>query len=179
MGKFIFRAILHPAEEGGYWVDVPALDGCFTEGDSFREAVEMAADAMKTYVATLMKYGDPIPGYETSEVPEGCLFSDVFSRRMSLISWRGLSSRQLRRLGILVCRRVALRTCWMRDFLTDTGAAGVRISRLNRWRGARLRRALQDVLVRRRCKRDLRLCRRAALGFGQSVVKTLRNVCSA
>ena len=78
MGKFIFRAILHPAEEGGYWVDVPVLDGCFTEGDSFREAVEMAADAMKTHVAALMKYGDPIPEYEMSEVPKGCLFSDVF-----------------------------------------------------------------------------------------------------
>ena len=78
MAKFIFRAILHPAEEGGYWVNVPALDGCFTEGNDYREAVEMAADAMKTYVASLMKHGDPVPRYERSEVPEGCLFSDVF-----------------------------------------------------------------------------------------------------
>lgn len=24
-----YTVILHPAEEGGYWVEVPALPGCF------------------------------------------------------------------------------------------------------------------------------------------------------
>jgi predicted RNase H-like HicB family nuclease len=28
------KAIVHPAEEGGYWVEVPALPGCFTEGET-------------------------------------------------------------------------------------------------------------------------------------------------
>lgn len=26
------RAIIHPAEEGGYWAEVAALPGCITEG---------------------------------------------------------------------------------------------------------------------------------------------------
>ncbi|NJR43885.1 MAG: type II toxin-antitoxin system HicB family antitoxin [Akkermansiaceae bacterium] len=41
------RAIIHQAEEGGFWAEVPALPGCFTEGDTraeleanLREAVE-------------------------------------------------------------------------------------------------------------------------------------------
>lgn len=51
MGKYIYDAVLTPEEEGGYSVDVPALPGCFTCGDDYRDAVFMAADAMKTWIA--------------------------------------------------------------------------------------------------------------------------------
>lgn len=41
------QAIIHVAEEGGFWAEVPALPGCATQGDSrseleanLREAVE-------------------------------------------------------------------------------------------------------------------------------------------
>lgn len=78
MSEFLFRAILHPAEEGGYWVDVPALPGCVTEGADFGEAVRMAADAMQTYVAALLLKGEAVPSYEPSACPEGCRFSDVY-----------------------------------------------------------------------------------------------------
>ena len=31
------RAIVHEAEEGGYWAEVPALPGCVTEGETMEE----------------------------------------------------------------------------------------------------------------------------------------------
>lgn len=31
------KAIVHEAEEGGYWAEVPALPGCMTQGDSIEE----------------------------------------------------------------------------------------------------------------------------------------------
>jgi len=34
-----FNVILEPAEEGGFNVTVPALDGCFTQGDTEEEAL--------------------------------------------------------------------------------------------------------------------------------------------
>jgi len=41
------KAIIHEAEEGGYWAEVPALPGCVTQGETvedvtlnLREAVE-------------------------------------------------------------------------------------------------------------------------------------------
>ncbi len=34
------RAIIHPAEEGGYWAEVPALPGCITEGANSKDAIE-------------------------------------------------------------------------------------------------------------------------------------------
>ena len=31
------KAIIHEAEEGGFWAEVPALPGCFTQGGTLPE----------------------------------------------------------------------------------------------------------------------------------------------
>jgi predicted RNase H-like HicB family nuclease len=31
------KAIIHEAEEGGFWAEVPALPGCFTQAESLKE----------------------------------------------------------------------------------------------------------------------------------------------
>jgi predicted RNase H-like HicB family nuclease len=31
------KAIVHEAEEGGFWAEVPALPGCVTQGESLQE----------------------------------------------------------------------------------------------------------------------------------------------
>lgn len=31
------NAIIHEAEEGGYWAEIPSLPGCFTEAESLEE----------------------------------------------------------------------------------------------------------------------------------------------
>jgi predicted RNase H-like HicB family nuclease len=31
------EAIAHPAEEGGFWAEVPALPGCYTQAESLDE----------------------------------------------------------------------------------------------------------------------------------------------
>jgi predicted RNase H-like HicB family nuclease len=31
------KVIVHDAEEGGYWAEVPAVPGCATQGDTFEE----------------------------------------------------------------------------------------------------------------------------------------------
>ena len=41
------RAIIHPAEEGGYWAEVPALPGCITEGDTIEEVMANLKDAIE------------------------------------------------------------------------------------------------------------------------------------
>ncbi|AFY82486.1 type II toxin-antitoxin system HicB family antitoxin [Oscillatoria acuminata] len=40
------KAIIHPAEEGGYWAEVPALPGCITEGDTLEEVTQNLQDAV-------------------------------------------------------------------------------------------------------------------------------------
>jgi predicted RNase H-like HicB family nuclease len=46
------KVIIHEAEEGGYWAEVPALPGCYSQGDTvdemlahIREAIECHLDA--------------------------------------------------------------------------------------------------------------------------------------
>lgn len=50
-----FNLILEPAEEGGFNVTVPALDGCFTQGDTEEKAIENAKEAIHAYLKGLEK----------------------------------------------------------------------------------------------------------------------------
>lgn len=56
-----YTVIFDPAEEGGYVVNVPALPGCITEGDTLDEARWMAKDAIRLYLESLSERGDEIP----------------------------------------------------------------------------------------------------------------------
>ena len=33
------QVIVHPAEEGGFWAEIPALAGCVSEGETFEETL--------------------------------------------------------------------------------------------------------------------------------------------
>ncbi|HEV3417988.1 MAG TPA: type II toxin-antitoxin system HicB family antitoxin [Pirellulales bacterium] len=45
------RVVLHPAEEGGFWAEIPALPGCISEGDSYNEALENIREAAEGWLA--------------------------------------------------------------------------------------------------------------------------------
>jgi predicted RNase H-like HicB family nuclease len=59
--EYKYTAIFEPAEEGGYIVHVPALNGLTTEGDTLEEAKAMALDAIKGYLETLLERDLPVP----------------------------------------------------------------------------------------------------------------------
>jgi len=51
------KAIIHEAEEGGFWAEVPALPGCVTQGESIpevemnlREAIDLWLDASQDII---------------------------------------------------------------------------------------------------------------------------------
>ena len=44
------KAIVHAAEEGGYWAEVPALPGCITEGDTWEELMANLKDAIEGWL---------------------------------------------------------------------------------------------------------------------------------
>ncbi|AFZ48920.1 type II toxin-antitoxin system HicB family antitoxin [Dactylococcopsis salina] len=41
------KIIIHEAEEGGYWAEVPAIPGCATQGDTFEELLENLYEAVE------------------------------------------------------------------------------------------------------------------------------------
>ena len=56
-----YTAHFIPAAEGGYTVEVPALEGCVTEGDTFEEAERNAREAISLYLESLQARGLPVP----------------------------------------------------------------------------------------------------------------------
>jgi len=59
--QYRYTVLFEPAEEGGYVVTCPSLPGLVTEGDTLEEAREMAVDAIRGYIESLVKDGLPIP----------------------------------------------------------------------------------------------------------------------
>ena len=56
-----YTVILAPEEEGGYSVDVPALPGCYTQGETKEEAISMAREAIELYLESCRAHREAIP----------------------------------------------------------------------------------------------------------------------
>jgi len=63
-----FNIILEPDEDGGFNVSVPALDGCFTQGDTEENALENAKEAILCY----------LEGFEKLDQVGRCLNCDFY-----------------------------------------------------------------------------------------------------
>jgi predicted RNase H-like HicB family nuclease len=54
------KVVIHEAEEGGFWAEVPAIPGCATQGDTLEELL-----------------------HNVQEAVEGCLSVDVSPTRLN------------------------------------------------------------------------------------------------
>lgn len=52
--------LITPEPEGGFTIEVPALPGCVTFGDTLEEAYLNALDAIQGYLEAADEYGDPV-----------------------------------------------------------------------------------------------------------------------
>ena len=41
------KVVIHEAEEGGYWAEVPAIPGCATQGETFEELFKNIYEAVE------------------------------------------------------------------------------------------------------------------------------------
>jgi len=41
------KVVVHEAEEGGYWAEVPAILGCATQGETMEELLENLREAIE------------------------------------------------------------------------------------------------------------------------------------
>lgn len=39
--------VIHKAEEGGYWAEVPAIPGCATQGETFEQLLQNIYEAVE------------------------------------------------------------------------------------------------------------------------------------
>ena len=56
-----YSVVLHQAEEGGFWAEVPALPGCYSQGETREEALDHVKEAIEAYVEVLQEEGQPVP----------------------------------------------------------------------------------------------------------------------
>ena len=45
------KAIIHQAEEGGFWAEVPALPGCVTQGETEEEVTSNLREAVELWLS--------------------------------------------------------------------------------------------------------------------------------
>jgi predicted RNase H-like HicB family nuclease len=56
------KVIVHEAEEGGYWAEVPAIPGCATQGETFEELLKNLYEAVEGCLSVDVKKIDPTAG---------------------------------------------------------------------------------------------------------------------
>ncbi len=56
-----FRVVIEIDEDGFYVAQCPSLPGCISQGKTRKEALENIKDAIKGYIESLRKHGEPIP----------------------------------------------------------------------------------------------------------------------
>ena len=62
------RVLLHPAEEGGFWAEVPALPGCVSEGDSREEVLANIREAAEGWLEVSAEQAETDPFAQVVEV---------------------------------------------------------------------------------------------------------------
>lgn len=54
------KIVVHKAEEGGFWAEVPAIPGCATQGDSMDELMQNLREAIEGCLS--VEVAPPVPG---------------------------------------------------------------------------------------------------------------------
>ena len=62
------KVVIHEAEEGGYWAEVPALPGCVTEGDTRSELLANLREAVEGCLLVTPGSFKPEPGGSEEEI---------------------------------------------------------------------------------------------------------------
>jgi len=48
-----YTILIHQAEEGGFWSEVPVLPGCYSQGESIDETLQNTKEAIKAHLLAL------------------------------------------------------------------------------------------------------------------------------
>jgi predicted RNase H-like HicB family nuclease len=64
-----FKAVIHPEPTGGYWGEVPALTGCYSQGETIQELMENLREAAQgCYEVLVMEGRSPEPEVEIADL---------------------------------------------------------------------------------------------------------------
>jgi predicted RNase H-like HicB family nuclease len=59
-----YMVLIYEAEEGGFWAEVPALPGCYSQGETIEETMKNIKEAIEAHIQALKEEGEEIPAKE-------------------------------------------------------------------------------------------------------------------
>ena len=62
------KIVVHPADDGGYWAEIPALPGCVSEGDAFDEVLANVREAAAGRLEVAAEPTEPDPQAQVVKV---------------------------------------------------------------------------------------------------------------
>ena len=62
MSRFLFPVLLEQ-DEDGYFASCPKLQGCYTQGDTYEEALKNIQDAILLHIEDRIANNEEVPGY--------------------------------------------------------------------------------------------------------------------
>jgi len=65
--KIARTVVIERDEDGRFLAICPALQGCYTEGESEAEAPDLIADAIRLHIESRLERGEPIPAEVSTE----------------------------------------------------------------------------------------------------------------
>ncbi len=61
MQVYNLTVVVEKDEDGNYLAICPALQGCYTDGETMEEALQMIEDAIKLHIESRLENGEAIP----------------------------------------------------------------------------------------------------------------------
>jgi predicted RNase H-like HicB family nuclease len=56
-----YTILVYKAEEGGFWAEVPALPGCYSQGETIEETMENVKEAIEAHLLALKEEREEVP----------------------------------------------------------------------------------------------------------------------
>ncbi len=94
-----YRILIEQDEDGVFVAKCPSLSGCISQGNTRSEVIENSKDAIKGYIESLRKHGEPVPPFmkrlsRFSFDETACPFRDKNSAGYSILSGMKSTTRQ-------------------------------------------------------------------------------------
>lgn len=62
------KVVIHDAEEGGFWAEVPAIPGCATQGETFEELLHNLYEAVEGCLSVDVSTAQVVVGDRVLEI---------------------------------------------------------------------------------------------------------------
>lgn len=66
-----FGAVIRKDDECGYWAEIPDLEGCYGQGNTFNEVVESVSNGLETHLAAMLECAMDMPAPTKIKASDG------------------------------------------------------------------------------------------------------------